>query len=116
MTMNRSAREIWEAVLGSLELQVTKANYQTWLKDTFGHSCGDDYFTIGVPNTFAIEWLDKRLSHLIAKTLAKVVGHPMDIRFQVAQGKKEQSEVSLDSNGRVKSPNFNPRYTFSSFT
>lgn len=113
--MNRSANEIWEAVLGALELQVTKANYQTWLKDTFGHSCEDDYFTIGVPNTFAIEWLDKRLSHLIAKTLAHVVGRPMDIRFQVSQVQQEQSGTSPDKNGITKTPCFNPRYKFSSF-
>ena len=36
--MTKSANEIWDAALGGLELQVTKANYQTWLRDTIGLS------------------------------------------------------------------------------
>ena len=30
------ARQIWSAVLGELQLQVTRPSYETWLKGTVG--------------------------------------------------------------------------------
>ena len=83
--MNQSAKEIWEATLGGLELQVTKSNYQTWLKDTVGLAFENDQFVIGAPSTFTVEWLDKRLRHLITKSLSGVIGRPVEVEFQVGQ-------------------------------
>jgi len=28
-------KELWEAALGEIKLNISKANYLTWLKDTF---------------------------------------------------------------------------------
>jgi len=72
----RSAKGLWEAALGQLQLQVTRPNYETWLRDTVGVSLGDGLFTIAAPSDFAVEWLSTRLHGLIAKTLSGVVGHP----------------------------------------
>ncbi|MFA4836907.1 MAG: chromosomal replication initiator protein DnaA [Dehalococcoidia bacterium] len=115
--MQRSPSEIWVAVLGALQLQVTKANYQTWLKDTIGLSCKDDQFVVGVPNTFAIEWLEKRLSHLILKNLASVAGQTLEVKFQVCQGQQQQAE-SRDVPSVSKRDichNGNSKYTFATF-
>ena len=54
-----SAREIWEAALGALQLQVSRSNYKTLLEKTNGLSCEDSHFVVGVPNTFIAEYLDK---------------------------------------------------------
>ena len=119
MDMSRSAKEIWEAALGGLELQVTKANYQTWLKDTIGLSCKNDQFVVGVPNTFTVEWLEKRLSHLIKRTLASIIGRPIEVQFQVYQGQGVESKGTVHRaptfNGAGNHRHFNPKYTFSSF-
>ena len=56
----RTAQDIWEAALGELQIQVNKANYQTWLKDTHGVSYLNDQFVVGVPTEFVAEWLAKR--------------------------------------------------------
>ncbi|MDD5093520.1 MAG: chromosomal replication initiator protein DnaA [Dehalococcoidia bacterium] len=111
----RSPREIWDAVLGALQLQVTKANYQTWLKDTIGLSCKDDLFIIGVPNTFAVEWLEKRLSHLILKNLASVTGQPVEVQFQVYHGQHAAVQDAPESNGKNTCPWINNKYTFANF-
>ena len=42
-----AARRIWDAALGQLQLQVTRPNYDTWLKDTIGLSLDDGDFTVG---------------------------------------------------------------------
>jgi chromosomal replication initiator protein len=80
----RSAKGLWEAALGQLQLQVTRPNYETWLRDTVGVSLGDGLFTIAAPSDFAVEWLSTRLHGLIAKTLSSVVGHPVKLAFAVA--------------------------------
>ena len=58
MLVKESAKEIWEAVLGELQLHTTKTNYETWLKDTVGLDYKDNQFVVGVPSPFAIEWLE----------------------------------------------------------
>ena len=61
----RTAQEIWETALGELQLQVSKANYRTWLEKTKGLSYQNNHLILGVPNTFVSEYLDKNLRSLI---------------------------------------------------
>ena len=83
--MNRlNPRTKWEAVLGSLELQVSRPSYATWLKDTTGLSFEDNRMVVGVPSAFVAQWLEQRMSSLIEATLSQVVGQPATVRFQVA--------------------------------
>lgn len=119
--MTKQAKQIWETALGALELQVSKANYQTWLKDTVGVSFENDIFVIGTPNAFIVEWLEKRLRHLIKKTLAGIIGHPVEIEFQIcgelpAAGPSHRGAENPRNNGAgLGSSPFNPRYTFPTF-
>ena len=36
MTTTQQSRQVWEAVLGELQLQVTRPSYEPWFKDTIG--------------------------------------------------------------------------------
>lgn len=78
-----SAREIWERVLGELELQVSKPNYTTWLKNSQGLASYPELFVVAVPNAFVAEWLTQRLHSLVRKTTAQVLGRDVDIQFVV---------------------------------
>jgi len=119
----RSAKQVWEAALGELQLQVTKANYETWLKDTSGADFQGDVFTISAPTTFATEWLEKRLQPLIKKTLSSILGHPLEVRFLVNGASIAEAppppdslperEAAPDNNHNI--PRFNPNYTFATF-
>ena len=80
----RPPKGLWEAALGQLQLQVTRPNYETWLRDTVGLSLEDGVFTVGVPSDFAVEWLSTRLQGPIAKALAGIMGHPVQLAFVVA--------------------------------
>ena len=79
----RSTKDLWEIALGELQLQVSKANYNTWLKGTVGLSQDEGHFVVGVPDTFAAEWLEKRLYSLVKKTLVGLLGEDVDVEFQV---------------------------------
>lgn len=121
--METKASTIWEAALGELQIQVSKTNYQTWLKDTFGVSVNGDTFVVGVPNAFAAEWLEKRLKSLVKKTLMGILSKQVEVQFQVSS--REENPPAATANGeslrqptenRPCCPRLNPRYTFETFT
>ncbi len=113
----RPPKKIWESALGELQIQLTKANYDTWLRDTTGISYRDNQFVVGTPNGFAAEWLDKRLSSLIQKTLIGIIGEELDVSFQVYQGNGSsfQSNKAPQKHVRLQPPKLNPKYTFDYF-
>jgi len=115
-----SAEQIWETALGELQIQVSRHNYQTWLKNTVGLSCQDNQFVVGVPNSFAAEYLDRNQRSLIEKTLIRLTRRYFHVQFRV-----NTPDYSLldngDGTGKLLTPEqagphmFNPKYTFDSF-
>ncbi len=65
--MNTS--ELWQVVLGELELSLSKANFTTWFKSTFISEVNDTSVTIGVPNLFTLTWLEKKHAKDIIKSI-----------------------------------------------
>ena len=119
-----SAKEIWEAVLGELQQQVTKTNYDTWLRGSVGlkHQAGQ--FVVGVLSPFAVEWLERRLYSLIKKTLIGITGRDLDVRFEVYHedgtkgpkaGSRSSPSASAFTNRKMSLSTFNSKYTFESF-
>jgi len=77
------ADKIWQAALGELQLQVSKANYNTWLKDSRGIDYADGVFTVAVPTAFIAEWLKGRLYSVVCRILATITGKITEVVFQV---------------------------------
>lgn len=90
-----SAATTWNATLGQLELLVTRANFETWLRDTVGLRHDSDRFVVGAHSDFATEWLATRLRPLISKTLARVLGHGIDVDFEVVRPDGEELPALL---------------------
>lgn len=126
----RSAQEIWGAALGALQLEVSRNNYETWLKNTLGLRLDGTVLTIGVPSSFAAEWLERRLSPIVQKTLRAVYQGDLQVRYVVRQPLADAhvellagdaSEPSFARRGASRtSPRdfpllLNPRYTFDTF-
>ncbi len=121
----------WKATLGELELQMTRATFNTWLKDACLLTCDDNVFVIGVRNDYAKDWLENRLRDTILRTLSAIVGRALEIRFVVwaddlikqphsiaANGVNGSSPKSLRVNGKTTATtvaNLNGRFTFASF-
>lgn len=78
-----TAARIWEAALGEFQLQVSRPNFETWLRGTSGLAYDGRRFTVGAPSAFVTAWLSTKLRPLIAKTLAELVGHRVDVEFTV---------------------------------
>jgi len=84
MTLNTD--QVWQDVLGQLQLQMTRATFDTWLKDTRIVSQDDEQLTIGTKNSYAKDWLENRLFNTIDRTVADILGHAVDIHFVVDLG------------------------------
>ncbi len=74
-------KQLWHAALGELQLALTKANYDTWFKDTAIVSEEDDVYCVGVPNAFAREWLENKYRQQVRDALRHLVGRTVDVRF-----------------------------------
>jgi len=125
------AKQVWRAALGELQVSLSPANFETWLRDTQLVDVDDQHFRIAVPNGFAKDWLETRYRSLISQTLARIVGYSVQVEFVIvpatagSDGAEETAaapaptpQVRLEP-GRVGgeggSANLNPRYTFANF-
>lgn len=130
------ARQIWSAVLGELQMQVTRPSYETWLKGTVGIAQQDGEFVVGTPNAFVAEMLEQRMYSLISQTVERITQGTSDIRFQVfLENEADDIPTALPDEGSntgksasepgpsliaqspiAQSPSrLNPKYTFDSF-
>lgn len=58
MLMNNE--QVWQAVLGEIEVSLSRANFVTWFKDTFISSFENERVVICVPNAFVKKWLEEK--------------------------------------------------------
>jgi chromosomal replication initiator protein len=121
----QQAKHVWEAVLGELQLQVTRPSYETWLKGTVGVALEDGEFVVGAPNAFVAEMLEQRMYSLISQAMERVTKRRVDVRFQVL---RQGSGVGGQGSGNYSDPRplapdppaqrraaLNARYTFDTF-
>jgi chromosomal replication initiator protein len=78
------AKQVWRAALGELQVTLSPANFETWLRDTALVEVDDTRFRISVPNGFAKDWLESRYRSLISQTLGRIVGYGVQVDFFVA--------------------------------
>ena len=118
-------KHVWRAALGELQVSLSPANFETWLRGTQLLDVDDNRFRIGVPNGFAKDWLESRYRSLISQTLARIVGYSVQVEFVVqptpaGEGARPPTPqpVRVEA-GRVGGEgggtNLNPRYTFANF-
>jgi chromosomal replication initiator protein len=120
--------KVWQTALGELQLQMTKATFDTWVKQTHVVAYEDGTFIIGVQNGYAKDWLENRLHRAIQRTLTSILNRSVEIRFVVqssaSSSPKPEPVVLLQSNNTPpphKHTNgrpifsINPQYTFEQF-
>ena len=93
-----TADQIWQAALRELQLQMTKATFDTWVKNTRAISHEEGIFVIGVPNDLARDWLENRLLTTVERTLVGIIGHPVEVKFAVLEeSAAAESETAASS-------------------
>jgi chromosomal replication initiator protein len=89
------AEQAWQAVLGQLQMDMPKASFDTWVKNADVVSYEDNVFFIGVPNTYARDWLEGRLTSKIKRLLCGIMNRTVGVRFVVWQGKSDNSNIEI---------------------
>ncbi|MFQ5613188.1 MAG: chromosomal replication initiator protein DnaA [Anaerolineae bacterium] len=89
----QTAEQTWQATLGQLQLQMTKATFDTWFKHTQLVSYEDNTFVIGVQNGYAKDWLENRLNGTVERTLSEIAGCLVQVRFVVHSSEADEEEA-----------------------
>ncbi len=118
-----NAQQAWQATLGQLQMEMSKAAYDTWVRSAELVSYDEDGFVIGVPNAYARDWLESRLTSTITRLLTASTGRSKAVQFVVwhkdyeiadeldtIDQEQSQSDTILRPNTTI-----NPRYTFENF-
>ena len=75
------AEQAWQAVLGQLQMDMPKASFDTWVRNAEIVSYEDNVFIIGVPNAYARDWLESRLTSKIKRLLCGIMNRTVSVAF-----------------------------------
>ncbi len=87
---------LWQAVLTELEINLSRANFGMWLRDTFIAEDTGEVIIIGVPSTFYLDWIRSKYHKNIAEVLRKLRPTIREINYKVAS-KSSPPAVDLGS-------------------
>lgn len=119
-------QQLWQAVLGNLEISLSKANFNTWFKNTFISERAEDKVIISLPSAFNRDWIAAKYHQDILKALKSVAPEIREIKYQVGQhakspwannvaaDKSEQGSVAYKEVANAGS-GLNPKYLFETF-
>ncbi len=74
---------LWQTVLGEIELTVSRGSYVTWFKNTRLLRHKDDIIVIGVPNVFIKQQLERKYNQLVIDTLEKNGVKPLRVEYKI---------------------------------
>ena len=77
---------LWQAVLGEIELSISRGNFVTWFKHTQLIRQKDDTVVVGVPNVFVKNQLEKKFNDLVLSVLAKNGVKTDQIEYKIHTG------------------------------
>ncbi len=119
-----NAEQAWQSVLGQLQIEMPRASFDTWVRDTRPISYQDGTLTIGVRNAYARDWLESRLASTVSRLLVGIVRGSVHVDFVVHGAdpepvKEEAPGVSSEMVEQYEQPSrpssMNPRYLFDTF-
>ncbi|MEA2065320.1 MAG: chromosomal replication initiator protein DnaA [Patescibacteria group bacterium] len=115
-----NTQQLWQAILGEMELLVSKPNFTTWFKQTYILSYKNGLITIAVPNEFTKNWFEKKYRSLIYKALQNITEDPLvKIDYKIVSANNASSSAKNQKTQTNKNilfkTGFNSNYTFNNF-
>jgi len=104
---------LWQAVLGDIEIGLSRGNYLTWFKNTQLLKQDTDRVVVGVPNVFIKQQLEKKYNDLVAQTLRK---NGVDVPIVEYRIRSTARRNEPDENITLPSTNQAPHHTPQSTT
>ena len=91
---NLNAEKLWSTALSHLELEMPKANFETWLKNTTALSLNQQSLVISTISPFAVEMLSKRLMPTISRVVDNIANLSISIDFKVSIKDEKKSNIN----------------------
>ena len=130
--------ELWRQALNEIEINLTRANFITWFKQTAVANVQEGVVTLSVPNGFAKEWLKSKYHKFILRAIRNINNDVKDVDYVIGQYKPVESEHRRPSHEKRRwtepvhgselneefalrdvsidpETNLNPRYAFDTF-
>lgn len=87
---------LWQAVLGEIELSVSRGNFVTWFKNTVLLKQDKDKLVVGVPNVFIKQQLERKYDELIRQTLEKNGVLEIAVEYKIYSKAAQQAEEQAE--------------------
>ena len=124
-----NAEQAWQSVLAQLQMEMPRASYDTWVRDTHPIAYDNGMITVAVRNAYARDWLENRLAATVSRLLIEILNSNVSVIFVVSQADEIDSHASTDmetaravSSIEITTPEpkprhvtLNPRYTFDTY-
>lgn len=123
-------KELWGKALAEIELEVSKANFSTWFKQTRIIKQDSGVIHLGVQNEFVRDWLANKYHSTILRVLRNLSDSVRGVEYYVSKDDTPQkddislkkdplltyhSELPLQDFYVNKEDGLNPRYTYDTF-
>lgn len=91
---NLSMRDIWQAIMGQLKLQLNRPTYVAWVEGARAISYAEGVLTVRARNSLACEVLSVRFGEQITTLASSLARQPVVVRF-VAENPTERAAPDL---------------------
>lgn len=99
--MDNKLNTVWGSVLGELEIVLSQANFQTWLKGTELADMDTNKAVVYVPNIFTRQWIQDKYHQQILDAINKVEPNITLVEYTT---RKTTSESNKESDSSIKMP------------
>ncbi|WKZ41740.1 MAG: chromosomal replication initiator protein DnaA [Anaerolineales bacterium] len=120
-----NAEQAWHTVLAQLQMDMPRASFDTWVRDTRPVDYQNGILTVGVRNAYARDWLDSRLATTVNKMLIETLNSKVSVQFIVSQSDENPASSEADASPatmeitppepKPRHVTLNPRYTFDTY-
>lgn len=123
-------KELWRSVLNEIEVQISRPNFLTWLKNSelVEKDSKDGVVFVSLPNNFAKEWVKNRYHKVILGSLRNIDSSIKNVNYVVGNKQVKISKKKKEPEQDKPSPslplvessvdpktNLNSKYTFDTF-
>ncbi len=119
-----NAEQAWQSVLTQLQMEMPRASYDTWVRDTRPTAFENGIITVGVRNAYARDWLESRLANTVSRLLIGILNSNVAVEFVVSQANEVEAHADSEpASSSIQPPPepkprhviLNPRYTFDTY-
>jgi hypothetical protein len=77
--------QLWKSVLDALQMDMPRASFDTWVRDTRAVYYDGTALSVGARNQYCRDWLESRLTDTVETRLHEILNQPVSISFVVAK-------------------------------